>query len=44
VLTGVSRREDLSHYAYRPHHIVEDARALIELLDRLPAAPVTGDR
>ena len=35
VLTGVSRREDLSHYPYRPHHIVEDAPALMALLDKL---------
>lgn len=38
VLTGVSKREDLSHYPYRPHHIVEDAPALLELLDRLRGA------
>ena len=36
VLTGVSQREDLKHYPYRPHHIVADATALMDLLDRLP--------
>ena len=41
VLTGVSKRTDLSHYPYRPHHIVEDARGLIELLDQLPAPAST---
>jgi NagD protein len=42
VLTGVSRREDLSHYPYRPHHVVEDATALIRLLDDLAASPSAG--
>jgi NagD protein len=39
VLTGVSRREDLSHYPYRPHHIAEDAPALMALLDQLTGTP-----
>jgi NagD protein len=32
VLSGVTRREDLDHYAYRPHHVVEGAAELLELL------------
>jgi len=35
VLSGVSQVEDLPRYAYRPHHVVGDAFALVELLDRL---------
>jgi NagD protein len=34
VLTGVSREEDLSRYAYRPSHVVENAAALLPLLRR----------
>ncbi|HXB56871.1 MAG TPA: HAD-IIA family hydrolase [Vicinamibacteria bacterium] len=33
VLSGVSRREDLTRYAYRPDHIVPDAFALTALLE-----------
>jgi NagD protein len=33
VLSGVSRREDLVRYAYRPDHIVADAFALTALLE-----------
>jgi hypothetical protein len=33
VLSGVSKREDLARYAYRPHHVVADAYELIKLLD-----------
>lgn len=36
VLSGVSQRADLPLYAYRPHHVVNDAHAVIELLERLP--------
>jgi NagD protein len=32
VLSGVSRLEDLPTYPYRPHHVVADAAALVELL------------
>jgi NagD protein len=32
VLTGISRREDLPRYAYRPDHVVEDALELRDLL------------
>lgn len=39
VLTGVSTLGDLPHYPYRPHHVVADARALGDLLDRLSAPP-----
>ena len=43
VLTGVSKREDLARYPYRPHHVVDDATALIELVGRLSgAAPAAG--
>jgi NagD protein len=35
VLSGVSRAEDLPHYPYKPHHVVADAPALLELLERL---------
>ena len=38
VLSGVSREEDLPRFAYRPDHIVADARALRELLARQPRA------
>ncbi len=34
VLTGVSREEDLVRFAYRPDHIVKDAVALRELLEK----------
>jgi NagD protein len=36
VLTGISREEDLPRYAYRPDHVVKDARALRDLLSRQP--------
>jgi NagD protein len=32
VLTGVSREEDLPRFAYRPSHVVADARSLLPLL------------
>lgn len=32
VLTGVSQREDLLRYAYRPHHVVENLPDLVALL------------
>jgi NagD protein len=35
VLSGVSTEADLPRYAYRPHHVVSDARAALELLARL---------
>ena len=38
VLTGVSRERDLDRYAYRPSHVVKDARALLELLRSHAAA------
>jgi NagD protein len=34
VLTGVSREPDLVRFAYRPDHVVKDAFALRELLER----------
>jgi len=34
VLTGVSSAEDLVRFAYRPDHIVKDAVALRELLEK----------
>jgi len=34
VLTGVSREGDLDRFAYRPDHVVKDAFALRELLER----------
>jgi NagD protein len=42
VLTGVSQLADLPHYPYRPHHVVADAPALLELLDRLPTGSTSG--
>ncbi len=36
VLTGISREEDLPRYAYRPDHVVKDARELRDLLARQP--------
>lgn len=36
VLSGVTLATDLPRYAYRPHHVVEDARAVIALLRALP--------
>ena len=38
VLTGVSREADLARYAYRPSHIVKDARALLSLLQQAHTA------
>lgn len=35
VLSGVSRAEELDDYPYRPHHVVADAPALVELLERI---------
>lgn len=32
VLSGVSRREELAGYAYRPHHVAENALAVVEIL------------
>jgi len=32
VLSGVTKHEDLAHYAYRPHHVVEGAGELLDLL------------
>jgi NagD protein len=32
VLSGVSRPDELASYPYRPHHVVADAAALVELL------------
>jgi len=37
VLTGVSRREDVARFAYRPHHVFENVGALVDLLAREPA-------
>jgi NagD protein len=34
VLTGVSREADLARFAHRPDHVVKDASALRELLER----------
>ena len=34
VLSGVSREEDLTRYAYRPDHVVPDAHALVALLEQ----------
>jgi NagD protein len=34
VLTGVSRREDLPRYAYRPHHVLNAVSELPALLER----------
>jgi NagD protein len=38
VLSGVSRREDLPRYAYRPHFVVDSLAELISLLDKAQAA------
>jgi NagD protein len=35
VLSGVTSADDLQRYAYRPHHVVGDAQAVIDLLARL---------
>ena len=37
VLSGVSRREELPSYAYRPHHVAADAHAALEILRAQPA-------
>jgi NagD protein len=36
VLSGVTGADELPQYPYRPHHVVADAPALVELLRRLP--------
>jgi len=46
VLSGVSRREDLPRYPYRPHHIVDGAVEFMALLDKIEqgaAAPRPTD-
>jgi len=42
VLTGVSRAEDLPRYAYRPDHVVADARELRDLLRRQGSGTIGG--
>jgi NagD protein len=37
VLSGISRREDLSRYAYRPHHVVDDVSGVLPLIATLKA-------
>ena len=38
VLSGVSRAEELPRYPYKPHHVVQDAAALVALLEELRVA------
>jgi len=37
VLSGVSQREDLTRYAYRPHHVVDEVSGILPLLAQLGA-------
>jgi NagD protein len=39
VLSGVSRREDLVRYAYRPHHVLADAGEVAAFLGTFAAEP-----
>jgi len=44
VLSGVSRKEELPRYPYRPHHVVADAVAFLELLEKVAPLSVPQAR
>ena len=43
VLSGVSKREELVRYAYRPHHVLADAAEVAAFLDRFVADATASD-